>query len=93
MIYYVDDLADTIKFYHSLLKNNGRLMIIVEAGWSDFTLTQVTNTILWHVYIMPYIYVFLKSESLNRKRWLGHPVEDLQEGAVCACHHPVSLLK
>ncbi|XP_042351168.1 histamine N-methyltransferase-like [Plectropomus leopardus] len=36
MIYYVDNLADTIRFYHSLLKNNGRLMIIVEAangGW------------------------------------------------------------
>ncbi|XP_039673041.1 histamine N-methyltransferase A-like isoform X2 [Perca fluviatilis] len=36
MIYYVDNLADTIKFYHSLLKNNGRLMIIIEAangGW------------------------------------------------------------
>ncbi|KAM8749688.1 histamine N-methyltransferase A-like [Acanthopagrus schlegelii] len=36
MIYYVDDLADTIKFYHSLLKSNGRLMIIIETrngGW------------------------------------------------------------
>lgn len=36
MIYYVDNLANTIKFYHSLLKNNGRLMIIIEAadgGW------------------------------------------------------------
>ncbi|TDH00936.1 hypothetical protein EPR50_G00174990 [Perca flavescens] len=36
MIYYVDNLADTIKFYHSLLKNNGRLMIIIGAdnsGW------------------------------------------------------------
>nr|XP_046260171.1 histamine N-methyltransferase-like [Scatophagus argus] len=36
MIYYVDDLASTIKFYHSLLKNNGILMIIIEAekgGW------------------------------------------------------------
>ncbi|XP_049905105.1 histamine N-methyltransferase A-like isoform X1 [Epinephelus moara] len=36
MIYYVDNLADTIKFYHSLLKNNGRLMIIIETangGW------------------------------------------------------------
>lgn len=32
MIYYVDDLADRIKFYHSLLKSNGRLMIIVEAS-------------------------------------------------------------
>ena len=30
MIYYVDNLTDTIKFYHSLLKDNGRLMIIVE---------------------------------------------------------------
>ncbi|XP_074515859.1 histamine N-methyltransferase-like [Sebastes fasciatus] len=29
MIYFVDNLDDTIKFYHSLLKNNGRLMIIV----------------------------------------------------------------
>ncbi|XP_063744445.1 histamine N-methyltransferase A-like isoform X2 [Eleginops maclovinus] len=36
MIYYVDNLADTIRFFHSLLKNNGRLMIIIEAangGW------------------------------------------------------------
>ncbi|XP_069554758.1 histamine N-methyltransferase-like [Brachyistius frenatus] len=36
MIYYVDNLAETAKFYQSLLKNNGRLMIIVEAangGW------------------------------------------------------------
>lgn len=32
MIYYVDNLSTTIKFYHSLLKNNGRLMIINEAG-------------------------------------------------------------
>ncbi|XP_035532518.1 histamine N-methyltransferase A-like [Morone saxatilis] len=32
MIYYVDNLANTIKFYHSLLKKNGRLMIIIEAG-------------------------------------------------------------
>ncbi|CAJ1071324.1 histamine N-methyltransferase-like [Xyrichtys novacula] len=36
MIYYVENLNDTIKFYHSLLKSNGRLMIIIEAaggGW------------------------------------------------------------
>ncbi|XP_073329543.1 histamine N-methyltransferase A-like [Pagrus major] len=36
MIYYVDNLSNTIKFFHSLLKNNGRLMIIVESkngGW------------------------------------------------------------
>ncbi|XP_034741517.1 histamine N-methyltransferase-like isoform X2 [Etheostoma cragini] len=43
MIYFVDNLASTIKFYHSLLKNNGRLMIIVEAdnsGWD----------VLWKTY-------------------------------------------
>ncbi|XP_078117694.1 histamine N-methyltransferase-like [Sander vitreus] len=43
MIYFVDNLADTIKFYHSLLKKNGRLMIIVEAdnsGWD----------VLWKTY-------------------------------------------
>ncbi|XP_054643508.1 histamine N-methyltransferase-like isoform X1 [Dunckerocampus dactyliophorus] len=36
MLYYVDDLTKTIKFYHSLLKNNGMLMIIIESansGW------------------------------------------------------------
>ncbi|TKS67460.1 Histamine N-methyltransferase [Collichthys lucidus] len=36
MVYYVDSLADTIKFYHSLLKKNGTLMIIIETaddGW------------------------------------------------------------
>ncbi|XP_028289480.1 histamine N-methyltransferase A-like [Parambassis ranga] len=32
MIYYADDLERTIKFYHSLLKPNGRLMIIVVVG-------------------------------------------------------------
>lgn len=32
MIYYVENLCETISFYHSLLKANGRLMIIVEAG-------------------------------------------------------------
>lgn len=36
MIYYVDDLAGTIKFYHSLLKNNGRLIIILDSGESIF---------------------------------------------------------
>ncbi|XP_030614613.1 histamine N-methyltransferase A-like [Archocentrus centrarchus] len=36
MIYYVENLCETIKFYHSLLKANGRLMIIIETakgGW------------------------------------------------------------
>ncbi|XP_077436380.1 histamine N-methyltransferase-like [Vanacampus margaritifer] len=36
MIYYVDNLTETIKFYRSCLNKNGRLMIIVEKagdGW------------------------------------------------------------
>lgn len=31
MIYYVEDLADTIRLYHSLLKENGRLLILLAA--------------------------------------------------------------
>ncbi|XP_051937496.1 histamine N-methyltransferase-like isoform X1 [Hippocampus zosterae] len=30
MIYYVDDLTESIKFYHSILKKNGSLVIIIE---------------------------------------------------------------
>ncbi|XP_074515857.1 histamine N-methyltransferase-like [Sebastes fasciatus] len=43
MIYFLDNLDDSIKFYHSLLKKNGMLMIIVQAdgtGWD----------ILWKTY-------------------------------------------
>ncbi|KAL6100601.1 hnmt [Pungitius sinensis] len=43
MIYYVDNLAGTIAFYRSLLKTNGRLMIIVEAADSGWD-------ILWKTY-------------------------------------------
>ncbi|KAK1903340.1 Histamine N-methyltransferase A [Dissostichus eleginoides] len=43
MIYYVDNLADTIRFYHSMLKNNGRLMIIVAA-------TNCGSDTLWKAY-------------------------------------------
>uniref|UniRef100_A0A8C7XI08 Histamine N-methyltransferase n=1 Tax=Oryzias sinensis TaxID=183150 RepID=A0A8C7XI08_9TELE len=43
MIYYVESLEKTLKFYHSLLKNNGRLMIIVEAAHSGWD-------ILWKTY-------------------------------------------
>uniref|UniRef100_A0A8C6UPU4 Histamine N-methyltransferase n=1 Tax=Neogobius melanostomus TaxID=47308 RepID=A0A8C6UPU4_9GOBI len=35
MMYYVEDMAATIQFYHGLLKKNGRLMIIVETGGWD----------------------------------------------------------
>lgn len=43
MIYYVQNLAESIKFHHGLLKNNGRLMIIVEAANSGWD-------ILWKTY-------------------------------------------
>uniref|UniRef100_A0A1A7WAV2 Histamine N-methyltransferase n=1 Tax=Iconisemion striatum TaxID=60296 RepID=A0A1A7WAV2_9TELE len=43
MIYYVANLADTVKFIHGLLKPNGRLMIIVEAANSGWD-------ILWKTY-------------------------------------------
>uniref|UniRef100_A0A3Q3K3Y0 Histamine N-methyltransferase n=1 Tax=Monopterus albus TaxID=43700 RepID=A0A3Q3K3Y0_MONAL len=36
VLYYVDDLAETIRFYHSLLKNNGMLMIITETANCGF---------------------------------------------------------
>lgn len=31
MIYFLDNLTTAISFYHSLLKENGRLMIILDA--------------------------------------------------------------
>ncbi|XP_068614025.1 histamine N-methyltransferase-like [Brachionichthys hirsutus] len=36
MLYYVDNLANSIKFFHSLLKDNGMLVIVIETandGW------------------------------------------------------------
>ncbi|XP_054644346.1 histamine N-methyltransferase-like [Dunckerocampus dactyliophorus] len=52
MLYYVDDLTETIKFYHSLLNKNGRLMIIIESansGWDTLWRTfskELCNEIL-----------------------------------------------
>ncbi|KAK9537406.1 hypothetical protein VZT92_005027 [Zoarces viviparus] len=43
MLYHVDNLADTITFYQSLLKNNGRLMIIIGAANCSWD-------ILWKTY-------------------------------------------
>uniref|UniRef100_A0A667YV87 Histamine N-methyltransferase n=1 Tax=Myripristis murdjan TaxID=586833 RepID=A0A667YV87_9TELE len=43
MLYYVSDHAATIKFFHSLLKNQGKLMIIHEAANSGWD-------ILWKTY-------------------------------------------
>uniref|UniRef100_A0A3Q2QLM6 Histamine N-methyltransferase n=1 Tax=Fundulus heteroclitus TaxID=8078 RepID=A0A3Q2QLM6_FUNHE len=43
MIYYVNSLAESIKFHHSLLKTSGSLMIVVEAANSGWD-------ILWKTY-------------------------------------------
>ncbi|XP_042351193.1 histamine N-methyltransferase-like [Plectropomus leopardus] len=43
MLYFVDNLSDTIKFYHSLLKSNGRLMIIIAAENNSWD-------VLWKTY-------------------------------------------
>lgn len=50
MIYYVDNLGEAIKFYQSLLKKNGRLMIIIEAengGW-DILWKTFANVLCTH---------------------------------------------
>ncbi|KAM4609335.1 histamine N-methyltransferase A-like isoform 1-T4 [Polymixia lowei] len=43
MLYYVSDYAGTMKFFHSLLKNNGKLLIVHEAANSGWD-------ILWKTY-------------------------------------------
>ncbi|XP_026233010.1 histamine N-methyltransferase-like [Anabas testudineus] len=55
MLYFVDDPPETIRFYHSLLKNNGRLMIIIEkskGGWD--TLWKTYKKELWGDAILEY---------------------------------------
>ncbi|RVE57735.1 hypothetical protein OJAV_G00202170 [Oryzias javanicus] len=66
MIYYVENLEETIKFYHSLLKNNGRLMIIVEAAQSGWD-------ILWKTFKTE-----LCGGSLSEYRSSGEVVTCLQ---------------
>ncbi|KAF3695047.1 Histamine N-methyltransferase A [Channa argus] len=71
MLYYVDNLAETIRFYHSLLKNNGRLMIIIEkanGGWD--TLWKTYKKDLWGDGITEYrssaeVVACLKSQGLK----------------------------
>ncbi|KAG9271780.1 histamine N-methyltransferase-like [Astyanax mexicanus] len=52
MLYYVDDPKATLKFFHSLLKENGKLLIIHEAAssgweilWKTFKKDLCTNTL------------------------------------------------
>ncbi|XP_028291632.1 histamine N-methyltransferase A-like [Gouania willdenowi] len=42
VIYYMEDVDETLRFYHSLLKNNGRIMIVLNAaghGWDSLWTT------------------------------------------------------
>ncbi|XP_077584459.1 histamine N-methyltransferase-like [Stigmatopora nigra] len=43
MMYYVDNVTETIKFYHNILKKNGRLMIIIEKA-------SAAGDILWRTF-------------------------------------------
>ncbi|KAM8857318.1 histamine N-methyltransferase A-like [Synchiropus picturatus] len=55
MIYYVNDVEDTLKFYRSALKPNGRIMVIIEAengGWD--TLWNTFKKDLWTGAIQEY---------------------------------------
>lgn len=36
VVYYVDDLEETLRFHHSLLKKNGRLLIVLNAATSGW---------------------------------------------------------
>ncbi|XP_077947349.1 histamine N-methyltransferase isoform X1 [Gasterosteus aculeatus] len=89
MIYYVDNLAGTIAFHRSLLKSNGRLMIIVEAvGWDGLQPPRDPVCRISGLTMDGWISRLITSSQL----WLGHPVEDLQEGARRRRHHGVPLV-
>ncbi|XP_017276108.1 histamine N-methyltransferase-like [Kryptolebias marmoratus] len=77
MIYYVDNMAETIKFCHSLLKNNGRLMIIVEAANSGWD-------ILWKTYKKD-----LCVDSIKEYRSSGEVIACLKSLGLKYEEHPV----
>ncbi|XP_040913688.1 histamine N-methyltransferase A-like [Toxotes jaculatrix] len=85
MLYYVDNLGKTIKFYHSLLKNNGRLMIIIEAaggGWD--TLWKTYKKELCVDAITEYrssaeVVACLKSQGLKYEEHTIHNAFDITE--------------
>lgn len=73
MIYYADDFVEMVKFYHGLLKGNGRLMIVLEAG--KFVVTPQTLTNLPR---LSYITcVSPVSSTLLREERFQNPVEDV----------------
>nr|XP_057938338.1 histamine N-methyltransferase-like [Doryrhamphus excisus] len=71
MLYYVDDLTETIKFYHSLLNKNGRLMIIIESatsGWDTLWRTfpkELCNEMLPEYHSSSDVLASLKSLGLK----------------------------
>ncbi|CAL8320416.1 unnamed protein product [Merluccius merluccius] len=57
MLYYVDDYTATIKFFHSLLKSNGKILIVHEAansGW-DILWKSYRKTLCKDVSISDYL--------------------------------------
>uniref|UniRef100_A0A3B5MD22 Histamine N-methyltransferase n=1 Tax=Xiphophorus couchianus TaxID=32473 RepID=A0A3B5MD22_9TELE len=77
MIYYIKSLADSIKFHHELLKNNGRLMIIVEAANSGWD-------ILWKTYKKE-----LCVGSITEYRSSGEIISCLKDQSLTFEEHPV----
>ncbi|XP_034430021.1 histamine N-methyltransferase A-like [Hippoglossus hippoglossus] len=91
MLYYVDSVADTIKFYHNLLKNNGTLMIVIETahgGWD--TLWKTFKKELCVDAITEYrssaeVISCLKSQGLKYDEHIIHNTFDITE-----CYDPNS---
>lgn len=85
MMYYVDNLEETVKFYHSQLKKNGRLMIIIETangGWD--TLWSTFHKELCGDAIKEYcssrsVIAILKELGLKYEEHLVHNAFDITE--------------
>ncbi|XP_015252846.1 PREDICTED: histamine N-methyltransferase A-like [Cyprinodon variegatus] len=78
MIYYLNNLSESIKFHHSLLKNNGKLMIIVEAANSGWD-------ILWKTFAKE----LCKCGSIDEYRSSGEVIACLKEQGLKFEEHPV----
>lgn len=63
MIYYVNNLDETIKFYHSLLKNNGALMVIIEAG------KKTLNHFIWQQFLIQITAIYNRYNTVI-KNWM-----------------------
>ncbi|XP_053295795.1 histamine N-methyltransferase A [Pleuronectes platessa] len=91
MIYYVDNVDDTIKFFHSLLKNNGTLMIIVEAangGWDTLWRTfkkELCVDVITKYRSSAEVISSLKKQGLKYEEHIIHNTFDITE-----CYDPNS---